>query len=991
MYYAPLRLRSNYSLCCGASSIESILTRAASLGIQALALTDKNNLYGAVKFFETAKEYGIKPILGAIISTATESAVLLIQNDVGYSNLCEIISRRNLEDNFSLADSPPALQEGLVVITEGLNLARSLSGKIHSERLFLELIRPGRSVKQERKLFEAANNLGIGVVASSDIYFASPEDFELYEVLLAIGKTDLLDNVKAEAALHKENYLRSPQEMRKLFSDCPEALTNTLRIAESVDFDLLAHKPVFPKVPEVSGKSATKQLREKTYAREKRRYGEITAAVRVRIEHELGLISKLGFADYFLIVSDIVDHARELGTPTAGRGSGASSIVSYCLGITNVDPLKYNLPFERFLNDGRKDFPDLDIDFCWRLRDDVIDYVYKKYGDDHVATVATCGTFQPRSAFREVAKVFGSSDSVITTVLKNLSRGVRNNLPIESQPLEKILRIAKRIEGFPHHLSVHCGGVVITPEPICRHAPLQRAEKGVIITQYDKDGAEAVGLVKLDLLGNRALSTIREAIDLVEKTIDKRLIPETLPDADEKTIALIQSGDTLGCNQLESPAMRNLLQMMKPSGVAGIMKALALIRPGAASLGMKERFIRRERGIDKPAASDPKLAEILKDTHGIMLYEDDALLIAKHLAGLSTGEADRFRRAVTKCKSDVERLRLSEQFLNLCERNGTDLTLAKDLWIQMAKFNSFSFCRAHAASYAVLAYTVAYLKAHYPAQLWVAALDNNAGMYEKRIYVEAAKRDGIQILLPCVNKSKAEFTLKDGAIRVGLSRVAELSQKSIEAVISLRESEQYHSLQDFRARTGIGQKETELLIRCGAFDFTGVSRPQLLWQLYTQHAASGKRFSMNDSLADLPRLEDYTEDKKFRDEWELLGLSVRKHPIGYFMNGYSLNGFVRSSELRQHIGEVVRLVGILAAVRDTETSKGEVMRFLTLEDESGLFEVTLFPDTYRRIRRKLDGLGPHFVIGKVEDQYSALTVSASNIQSAVSALISPVL
>jgi DNA-directed DNA polymerase III PolC len=949
------------------------------LGIPALALTDENNLYGAVGFFKAAKEENIKPILGAIVTTKNEEVVLLVQNAIGYSSLCEIISRRNLEQDFCLSDSLPASQEGLLVTTEYLNLARALSGKIERERLFLELVRPGRSISHERQIMETAKSLGLRVLASSDIYFFSPEDFELHEILLAIGRTELLDNVKEEAARHKENHLHSPQEMRKLFSDCPEALTNTLRIAEAIDFDLLARKPVFPKVQEVDGKSAEQQLWEMTFSRARTRYAEITDAVRKRIQYELGLISKLGLADYFLVVSDIVDHARELGTPTAGRGSGASSTVSYCLGITNVDPLKYELPFERFLNEGRKDFPDLDIDFCWRLRDDVIDYVYKKYGDDHVAMVATYGTFQPRSAFRETAKVFGLSDPTITRVLKNLSRGQRNNLPVELDMLEEILRIAKRIEGFPHHISVHCGGVVITPEPVCRYAPLQRAEKGVTITQYDKDGAEAVGLVKLDLLGNRALSTIREAIDLVEQTRCKRITPENLPDSDEKTVALLQAGNTLGCNQLESPAMRNLLQMMRPSGVSGIMKVLALIRPGAASLGMKERFIRRERGLEKPCASDSKLLEVLKDTHGIMLYEDDALLVVRCLAGLSTEEADKFRRAVTKCKSDTERFQLSEEFLTLCRRNGTDLALAKDLWVQMAKFNSFSFCRAHAASYAVLAYAVAYLKAHYPAQFWVAALNNNAGMYEKRVYIEAAKRQKIKILLPCVNKSGAEFTLEDSAIRVGLQSVSGLSQKSIETIVTKRESEPYRGLSDFLARTGIGQKETETLIRCGAFDLTGFSRPQLLWQLYTQPPVSGRSFSLDDSPDTLPRLDDYTEEKKFRDEWELLGLSARKHPIRYFMNGYSRNGPLRSSDLRQHIGNVVRLAGILAAVRDAETSKGEVMRFLTLEDESGLFEVTLFPDTYRRERGRIAGLGPYLVTGKVEDQYDSLTITAESL------------
>ncbi len=987
MSYVPLRLRSNYSLLRGASTIEAIVARAAKFGLTSLALTDENNLYGAVEFCRTARKHGIKPILGAIVSTSSEEAVLLVQNSTGYANLCELISRCNLDEDFSLADALPSLQDGLAILTEDTGLARRLSVNLDEGRLCLELVRPGRSREHERRIMDTARALNVKVAASSDIHFAVPEDFKAHEALLAMGKTDLLDNVREEAKSHRCSYLRSQREMKETFSDCSELLVNTLHTAESVEFDLLGRKPVFPKVPDMHGKPAPRQLREKTCRRARNRYKAITPVVRNRIEYELNLICRLGFASYFLIVSDIVDHARALGTPTAGRGSGASSIVSYCLGITNVDPLKYDISFERFLHEGRIDFPDLDIDFCWRLRDDVIDYVYKKYGDDHVAMVATYATLQPRLAFRETAKIFGLSDPVITKIRKRLSRGLKKDdwrfLPVEPEILERILLLAARIEGFPHHLSVHCGGVVITPEPVCQHAPLQRAEKGVVITQYDKNGVEAVGLVKLDLLGNRSLSTIREAVDLVYEVSGRRINPENITDGDEKTVEMLQAGNTLGCNQLESPAMRNLLQMLRTSDISGVMKALAVVRPGAASLGMKESFVRRERSLEKQSHSDPRLARILGETHGIMVYEDDVLLVAKYIAGLPTGEADRFRRAVTKCRSDSERLRLSKDFLSYCRQAGTNGELAKDLWIQMAKFNHQSFCRGHAASYALLAYVLTYLKAHYAAQFWVAALNNNAGMYPKRVYIEAAKRGGIKVLLPCVNRSEAEFTLEDGGIRVGLGRVTGLSQKSIESIIRSRS---YSSLSDFRTKTGVGQKETESLIKCGALDFTGASRPLLLWQLYTQQPSSGGGFAFDMPpavTAGMPELEDYDEEKKFRDEWEFLGLSTRKHPLIYSKRGLPGNGLIGSSQIGGNVGKVVTLAGILAAARTTNTSKGGVMSFLTLEDEEGLFEVTVFPDVYRRFRRRMDGLGPYVVTGRVESQYDSKTLTAYQIDLTV--------
>jgi DNA-directed DNA polymerase III PolC len=950
-----------------------------------LALTDENNLYGAVDFCEAAKNCGIKPIIGSIVSTETESAALLVKNATGYANLCEILSRRNLKEGFSLSSALPELQEGLVVLTEDVPLVEKISGSLDRKNFYLEFVRPGRSISHERRIMETAKELGVNLIATSDIFFASPDDFPLHEALTAMKRLSTIDGASAEAEKNRNGYMRPVSEMIELFSDLPAVLEETLCVAESVDFDLLGRGHVFPAVPEVNGKPAEKQLRETAYSRALNRYGKITSAVRKRLDYELGMICRMGFADYFLIVMEIVDHARGLGTPTAGRGSGASSIVSYCLGITNVDPLRFNLPFERFLNPGRTDFPDLDIDFCWRLRDDVIDHVYGKYGDDHVAMIATYATFQPRLAFREVSKVFGLSDPVISRIQKQFKRGITHNLPVEPETLGRIRRLAEGLAGFPHHLSVHCGGVVITPDPIFRHAPLHRSQKGVVVTQYDKDGVEAVGLVKLDLLGNRAVSTIKEAIDLIEKNTGSRIEPEKLPDAEKKTVELLHAGDTLGCNQLESPAMRHLLQQMRPPDTAGIMQALALIRPGAASLGMKETFVRRARGIEKPPRLDSRIEEVLGDTYGVLLYEDDALLIAEKLTDLPTGEADRFRRAIKKCTSDKERLELSNHFLYHCRLGGADEELATNLWIQMAKFNSYSFCRAHSASYALLAYTVAYLKVHHGAEFWVAAMNNNAGMYPKRVYIEAAKRAGIEILLPCVNRSGGEIALEDGKIRIGLGRIAELSQKSIEKVIESRKLMPYQGLADFLARTELGPKETENLTRCGAFDFTGLSRPILLWQLFTHpgkkpKSKRGPALALTMSKTGLcPELKDYSEWKKFKDEWELLSLSTRKHPMAYLRKDIPMNGHVRTSDIGKHRGKNVTLSGILSAARVTHTMQGRQMAFITIEDEYGICETTLFPETFKRFRKTLKGLGPYVITGKIENQYGACTVTVEKL------------
>ena len=1078
--YVPLRVRSYYSLLSGASSIDMLLEKAARSRIRTLALTDENNLYGAVAFFEKARERGVRPVLGCILDGPEGSVVLLVRDAAGYANLCELISGRHLNERFSLASAISEDQAGLFVLASDPRLVESLAARLDRGRLWVELVRPAASINTERRLLDTATRLGLGVVASADVFFADPPDHELHEALLAMRTGCPLSEARERAAPHEAGHLRTPEEFARLWGDLPGtwsgtggagrklpgAVRATREIADECEFDLLGRKPVFPELPGDSGA----RLRTDALAGARGRYGKLTSGVRSRLDHELGLIARLGFADYFLVVADIVRHARELGTPVAGRGSGASSAVAYSLGITNVDPIRYHLPFARFLNEGRRDFPDLDIDFCWRLRDGVIDYVYRKHGDDHVAMIATYATMQPRLAFRESAKVLGLSNPVITEIVKRLHRvasghstedtrrdrvasghstedtrrdhGLRREewgpLPAEPATVERAIRLARRLDGFPHHLAVHCGGVVITPGPISRHAPLQRAEKGVVITQYDKDGAEAVGLVKLDLLGNRALSSVGEAVRLVREGINRdaqgeqdqqdtqvepsathpvhpvypcsgsfRLDPESLPERDPATERLLTAADTVGVNQLESPAMRHLLRQLRPRCVRDLMKVLALIRPGAASLGMKEAFVRRARGLDPVPPIDPRLDEILGETYGVMLYEDDALFIASALAGLRLDEADRFRRAVTKCRSDAERLRLSKDFLARCERNGTNPRTAGDLWIQMAKFNSYSFCRAHAASYARLAWANAYMKAHHPAEFWVGALNNNQSMYAHWVYLEEAKRAGPRVLLPCVNRSGEGFTLEDGntAIRIGLGRIEGITARGRSSVLAARP---FDGLTDLVARTALRIGEVENLVRAGALDFTGRPRPELLLELHLSFEGA-KRIRGEGTLLPMARpaprsvglvpegcparrrpatVRDYSESQKWRDEWRMLGLSAGRHPVSWIRACASRAGALPSRAIPGRIGRRVKLAGLVAAMRTTSTAKGETMCFVTLADEWGTFEVTLFPDVLGRCRHELaeGGLGPLLVEGRVESQYDALSVTAERIEALSSRL-----
>jgi len=964
--------------------LDSLLARAAGHGYGALALTDEGNLHGAVPFFEKAREAGLRPILGSLLDAPDGQAVVLVETAAGYANLCELITRRNLHQGFRLAAELPTRQTGLVVLTPSAALAGKLAGNLDRGRLWLELLRPAVSLKAEEEVLEAARRLDLGLVASCDVFLAAPEDFELHRALTAMHRNCLLAEVGVEE--RRSGFLRGPEAMARLFADRPGALRNSLELADRCRFDLLAREPVFPKLP---GDSAAR-LEAEALAGAHARYGRPSAAARERLDRELALIRRMGFADYFLVVADIVRYARGLGTPVAGRGSGASSLAAYCLGITNVDPLAYGLPFERFLNEGRQDYPDLDIDFCWRLRDEVIAHVYRRHGADHVAMIATYATLQPRLALREAGKVLGLSNAVITRVEKRLRLGAERqdwgSLPAESVTVEQALELARRLEGFPHHLSVHCGGVVITPDAIRRHAPLQRAEKGVVITQYDKDAVEAVGLVKLDLLGNRALSSAGEAFGLLRGRGSAASGPEDLPDGDPATAALLARGDTLGVNQLESPAMRHLVRQLRPGDIRGLMQALALIRPGAASLGMKESFVRRIRGLEPVPALDPRLDSILGATRGVLLYEDDVLLVAAALGGLSLPEADRFRRAVTKCRTDDERLRLSRDFLGRCRAAGAAPGLSADLWVQMAKFNAYSFCRAHAASYARLAWANAWLKAHHPAEFWIGALNNNASMYPHWVYLEEARRSGARPLLPCVNRSGREFALEDGAIRTGLGRIRGISERTVESILADRP---FEDLRELLARSAVRPGEAEALIRCGALDFTGRPRPVLILELHTGLGRARKLPGVGRLLdqgcdpaaAALPG--DYPLARKAADEWELLELWSRAHPLAALRPDLTAGGAVASGMLPGLIGRRVRLAGMAAAGRRTRAEGGRMMAFLTLSDEEGLVEATMFPDVYGRSRRILadGGLGPFVVEGVVESQYDALSITAQRVAS----------
>jgi len=969
--YAPLRLRSNWSLLNGASPVEAFLSKAAKWGLPAMAITD-DNLFGAVLFFEEARRFGVKPILGASLQ---DNILLLVENEEGYANLCQLLSFRDLEGP---VDCKTVCNHsgGLVLITNDVGVARKAEGAFY-DRVFLD--HPNLN----------STTTKIPIVAAGNAVFASPEDYETHRLLCAIRMGRTLESIDFSKTAGPSAFLRSPKEMARAHRGSPEALENTLRIAERCTFDLLNRRTAFPSV---AGGNAAGKLCEHAFAGARNKYAALSAKHRERLDKELKTIIAMGFADYFLVVEDIVAHARSLGTPTAGRGSGAGSLVAYVLGITNVDPVKAELPFERFLNEGREDYPDLDVDFCWRLRDDVIDYTYRRFGHDKVAMIATYSTFRPRMALREVGKALGLSNPEITKIAKKLRRGVGEDqfhtLPGDPGVVKQALALSHKIIGFPRHLSVHCGGVVITPGPIASYAPLIKAEKGVVITAFDKRGVEKAGLVKLDLLGNRSLSTISEAVRLIEKRSGEKIDPENLPDNGAAGFGLIRSGRTVGCGQLESPAMRHLLVQIAPDEEAHIMQALALIRPGASGLGMKEAFIKRKRGVEKPPHLIPALAAILDKSNGIMLYEDDALLIAMSVAGFSPGDADRFRKALSKGDDSDASRALIRRFVAECEKRGVKGDEMKQMLSIMAKFRGYSFCRAHAASYARLACACAYLKARHPLEYWTAALNNNEGMYPKWILIEEARRTGVTVHPPCVNRSCLEFSTEGASIRAGLGLIASISGAAIERILRWRP---FASLEDLIARAAPGKEEVETLIRCGSTDFTGIPRNRLLYKVMTAYKkmrdlawsrpADGLGFELPTlsrvQTIDVPDLPRVNRSIEWEDEWEILGFTTNEHPLAPYRKILKQEGVESSALIPVRAGGWIRLAGIIGATRRYRTDRGADMQFLTFDDEAGVFEVVLFPDAWSKARFILDGPGPYIVEGNVDNQLGALTIEGA--------------
>jgi error-prone DNA polymerase len=834
-------------------------------------------------------------------------------------------------------------------------------------------------------------------VATNRVHFVSPDEFPLHRLLRAIALNATLSRLPKAACCLPHHWLAPKSVLERKFPHVPEAVANTRRIAEACRTEWNFKETIFPAFRQLPDSRAFTLLRDKTYKGAAWRYGIISPAVRERIEHELAIIQKKRFAHYFLLVEEIVRHAPL----TCGRGSAAASIVAYCLGITHVDPIRHRLFFERFLNAGRNDPPDIDIDFPWDERDSILDWVFAQYGADRAAMVANQNTLGLRAAIREVAKVYGMIPEEIGRLAPRILRQIDLLRLAEStpsrawaeslcrdiqikEPWPEILNLAVQAEGHFRHLALHCGGIVIVPDEIRRYVPVEIAAKGVPVVQWEKDQVEEAGLVKIDLLGNRSLAVIRDALAAIERTSGYRLNYATWdPLTDERTKDLIRRGETIGCFYIESPATRLLLKKLwnhmpeDRKAQADVFEYLvmvsSLVRPAAISF--VQEFVRRAHG-ERYQPLHLVLEQVLNETYGIMVYQEDVTKVAMALAGFSLEDADQLRKVLSKKHKERQLRDYRAQFYRGALARGVPLPTIEAIWLMIMSFAGYSFCKPHSASYAQVSFKCAYLKVYYPAEFMASVISNEGGFYPTFAYLSEARRMGLTVLPPDINASDWAYTGAEQTIRVGLMQIRGLKRSLVDRLMAERNATgPFRSFQDFCSRTRPEPAQARLLIKAGCFDWVseGLTRPALLWRMYG--CPDGQQLS-----GTLPIPRDYSEDQKFQHEIEIFGFPLSRHPLQLYSPDLESLQYVPALEMGRHVGRHIMMIGWLITEKLTQTKEGDPMKFVTFEDTTMLYETTFFPDIYRCSCHLLTPNRPYILHGLVEEEFGAITLTVRHIE-----------
>lgn len=1010
--FVHLHTHTEYSLLDGCCRLDGLIQRAVELDMPAIAITDHGAMYGVIEFYKKAREQGIKPIIGCEVYVAPrcrtqrepkidENAyhlVLLAENNQGYRNLLSLVTRSHLEGFYY---RPRVDKELLAEHAEGLiALTACLAGEIptrirHSfaearqvldeylaifgrDSVYLELQDNGVEGQREvnELLVRLGKEAGVPIVATNDIHYLRAEDARAHDVLLCIQTGKTINDPNRLRFPTNQFFVKSAEEMAQAFSQYPEALANTLAIAERCHVDIELGRVHLPPYLPPDGQDLASYLQQETFAGAKRRLGRMTPGIKSRLSHELEVINSMGYPGYFLIVADFIQHARSRGIQVGpGRGSAASSLVAYCLGITDINPLEYGLIFERFLNPDRISLPDIDTDFADDRRGEIIDYVVAKYGQDRVAQIITFGTMAARGAIRDVGRVLELPYSQVDAIAKlvPLEVGVTLQGALETVPeLESLARsdeevvglleLAQAVEGLPRHASVHAAGIVIADGPLTEYTPLQLGTEGQIVTQYPMENLEEVGLLKMDFLGLRTLTVIGRAVELIRDARGVDLDIEAIPLDDPKVYRMLSQGDSSGVFQMESRLFRSLLQEIKPTRFEDLVAILALGRPGP--MGRVDDFVRRKHGDEKISYLHPWLEEILQETYGVIIYQEQVMLIATRLAGYTAAQADLLRRAMGKKKPEImmeERTR----FLAGCAKNGIDVKTAEIIFQEIEKFAGYGFNKSHSAAYALISYRTAYLKAHYPVEFMAAVLSSVMGSTDKVAgYITSCQRRGIKVLPPDVNESLADFRVVGNQIRFGLGAVKNVGVSAIESIIEARKEGPFTSIFDLCQRVPgriMNRKLLESLIKAGALDSLSEDRAELL-ALADLALEDGQRFQQQargqKTLFDLdafdlaeqvrpPSLPTLTRRQLLMMEKEALGLYISGHPlqeVGELIEALAPDRL--SSLGRRGDGEWVMVMGVLKSPKRIRTKTGAQMMFAQLEDLSGTTEVVFLPAVY---------------------------------------------
>lgn len=1059
--FIHLHVHSQYSLLDGAIRFEEAFDLAKKYRMDALALTDHGNMFGAIEFYQTAIKHGIKPIIGCEIYVAPGSRfekkmgereegnyhlTLLVKNETGYFNLLKLVSLAYLEGFYYKPRVDKELlnkyHEGLIALSgclkgevaalagrgemkKALQSAEEYKKIFDDRRFYMEIQNNGveNQLQVNERLLEIGHQLSLPAVATNDCHYLHRKDAKAQEVLLCIQTGKTLQDSNRMIFSSDEFYFKSPQEMVGLFQNTPEAISNTVEIAGQCNLEIRFDAKHIPRIAVPAGETSESYLeklaREGLERRLSRYQGEKnfkdrSARYKARLEEELKIIKSMGYPGYFLIVYDFIHYAKSHKIPVGpGRGSAAGSLVAYALNITDLDPIEYDLIFERFLNPGRKSsMPDVDVDFCMEGRDEVIRYVSEKYGKENVAQIITFGKMQAKAVVRDVGRVLGIPYAEVDRIAKlipnkldiTLDQALQQEASLKEAVakdtrIASLFEIAKSLEGLARHASTHAAGVVISNKPLMEYLPLQRGQNSEIITQYAMKQVEAIGLVKFDFLGLKTLTLLDQAIQLIEKNRGIKVELSEIPLDDPEIYALLGGGSNLGIFQLESSGMRDLLIKLKPQSFKDIIALVALYRPGPLDSGMVGEFIKRKHGQESIRYELPALEEILRDTYGVIVYQEQVMRIASALAHFSLEDADNLRRAMSK-KDTLEMERQKEKFLEGAKKTRIPAKKAEKIFEQMETFGRYGFNKSHSTAYALLAYQTAYLKTHYPIEFMAALLTSEAQNAEKIVkYISECREMKIEVLPPDINESFKHFAVMENQIRFGLNAVKNVGDAAIDLILTEREGNgKFKSLYDFCHRVDlrkVNRRVIESLIKCGAFDFSKAHRSQMLTVLgellgQSQSAQRKKGEPQLSMLIDrsrelkeeYPDIDEFPENQLIAFEKETIGFYISRHPLSRYQEAIKKYTDVDTSALpRLQNGAEVKICGLVNQLKEIVTKKGDRMAFLTLEDMKGFVEVILFPEVFKAALPYLRGGDPLLVEGTLDIAEEHVKIKATEVHS----------